>query len=247
MNLRTTAFAAAVAAGAITVAATPASAEPDTTLGYHATIRDNAVVTTLDEATFALAPDAQSVLVRDAGGEQRVSVPMTYQLDGALHSIQQQITDDGHTLTLRPGTDLQPVASPMENQLAMNEFSSRMLTGPAVGTVVGLLLGAVVGGVVGLGSCLVVGPACLATVPAAIGAFAAAGGVLGTLALGGAAAADGLWKYVTTLQAAPGQSAYAPKVTLDADGTGVPDANLRLPSGSANGFKTGSSGGSSHG
>jgi hypothetical protein len=90
-----------------------------------------------------------------------------------------------------------------------------------------------------------VGPGCLATIPAAVLAFAGAGGVAGTVLVGGGALAAGLWNYLTVLQAPPGQSSYAGQGgMLDPNGTGAPDAQLQLPSGSANGLGAGSASGS---
>ncbi|MFI7188804.1 hypothetical protein ACIBQ0_03635 [Nocardia nova] len=54
-------------------------------------------------------------------------------------------------------------------------------------------------------ACLVVGPLCLASIRAAALAFAAVGEVAGTLIGGGVALADGLWKYLLTLQSPPGR------------------------------------------
>ncbi|WP_157534948.1 hypothetical protein [Nocardia inohanensis] len=247
MNVRATTLAALLAAGAVTVAAAPAGADTAPEAAYRAGVVGESVVATLEEATFALAPDARSVLVRDSAGQQVMALPLAFELDGTPHPIAHRIVDAGRTLVLTPDLGLKPVASPMENQLALNDFASNMSKGPLIGTIAGTVIGALVGAAIGLGSCLLVGPGCLATTPAAIAAFAGAGGLAGTLVAGGAALADGAWKYLTTLQAAPGASAYAQQDgLLDPNGTGVPDANLRLPSGSASGLKAGSSGGSSH-
>ncbi len=246
MNSPRTAFAAAMCACAVTVTAAAANAEPAEVVQYRASVVADSVVTTLDHATFALEPGGRAVAVHAADGQQLLELPLAFLLDGQLRTIQQSITGDGRTLILTPDNGIRPVASPMEDQLALNDLATNMSTGPLVGGLVGAVVGALVGAVIGLGSCLVVGPACLATAPAAIGAFAGGGGLLGTLLVGGAAMADGLWKYVTTLQAAPGESAYATKDgILDPNGTGVPDANLRLPkgvlgSGSSSGSASGS-------
>ncbi|MEC3916801.1 hypothetical protein [Nocardia sp. CDC160] len=245
MKLRTTAFAAITAAGAITFAAVPATADPTTTATYHAGVQGDSVVTMLDGATFALAPDAGSVIIRAVDGAQLDTLPLAYEIDGVRHPILQRISADGRTLALTPDTGVRPVASPLENQMALTEFASHMSTGTLVGTIGGFVVGALVGAVVGLGSCLIVGPGCLATTPAAIAAFASAGGLVGTLALGGAALVDGVWKYVRTLQAAPGESAYADHGgLLDPNGTGVPDAIPRLPSIPLKPLMSGSSSGS---
>ncbi|WP_306359998.1 hypothetical protein [Nocardia sp. CC227C] len=229
MRIRTTAFAAIVTAGAMGVAAAPAAAEPPTA-HYSSVVADGSVTTTLDHATFALAADGRTVLVHDTAGREILSLPLAFELDGTVHPIRHHINDAGHTLVLTPDTGPRPVASPLENQLALGEWAGNMTKGALVGTLGGFVLGALVGAALGLGSCLVVGPGCLATTPAAVMAFAAGGGLLGTLTVGGVALADGLWKYVTTLHAAPGESAYADDDgLLDPNGTGVPDANLRTP------------------
>ncbi|MFJ9368754.1 hypothetical protein ACIRRA_30610 [Nocardia sp. NPDC101769] len=247
MNLRTTAFAAVTAAGAMTLAVAPAHADPDSAPRYRAAVVGDSVVTVLDDATFTLAPDAGSVLARGSDGRQLLTLPMAFDLDGTRHPIAPQISDDGRTLVLTPDTGLRPIASPLENQKALDEFASKMTTGTLVGTVGGFVIGALVGGAIGLGSCLVVGPGCLATTPAAVMAFAGGGMLLGTLGLGGAALADGVWKYVTTVQAEPGHSAYADKDgLLNPNGTDVPDANLRTPPIPLKPLITGSSSGSGH-
>ncbi|WP_454198667.1 hypothetical protein [Nocardia sp. Marseille-Q1738] len=249
MNYRTTSLAAIAMAGTLAIAVAPAQAEPAAPTGFRATVVGNSVVATLDGGTFAVSADRHSITIHDTGGQPVTTMPLAFLLDGRRGPIHEQISGDGHTLTLTPdrtGIALdspRPVASPMENQLAFNDFADNMARGPLIGTIIGTVLGALVGAAIGLGSCLVVGPGCLATTPAAILAFAGAGGVVGTLVLGGAAMADGLWKYVTTLQAPPGQSPYAHQDgMLDPNGTGVPDAHLRLPSGSAGALKSGSSG-----
>ncbi|WP_157128940.1 hypothetical protein [Nocardia amamiensis] len=236
----------------LAVASAPASADVETLPSdrYRVDVMGQSVVTTLDGATFALAPDRQSVSVLDLDGQLLTTLPLALTIDGARHEIAQQITSAGRILTLTP--DLasprhraQPAASPLEEQLALNDLSNNLTRGTLVGTVVGLAVGAVVGAVLGLGSCLVVGPGCLATAPAVIMALAAGGGLAGTLLGGGIGLADGLWKYLTTRQAPPGMSPYANQDDLlDPNGTGVPDAELRLPSGSAGGLRSGSFSGS---
>ncbi|MFE6857747.1 hypothetical protein [Nocardia sp. NPDC057668] len=224
MNLRTTTFAALAAAAALTVAAAPAGAEPAPE--YRSEIVNGTVVTTLRGASFTLAPDGRSVRVHDDAGRPVLSLPLAIELDGATRPIGGHIADQGRTLTLTP----RPVASPLENQLALTEFAGSLTRASLTATIGGFVIGALVGAAMGLGSCLLVGPACLATTPAAIMAFAAGGGVAATLTLGGAALAQGLWKYVTTLQAPPGASEYALQDgLLDPNGTGAPDATLRLP------------------
>ncbi|MEU6586908.1 hypothetical protein [Nocardia sp. NPDC046763] len=245
MNLRTTTFAAITASTALLVATPPANAEPETPARYSAAVVDGTVVTTLDDATFTLSADQRSVLAHDSAGQLVLALPLAFDLDGVVHPIRQQILDAGRTLVLTPDSGLHPIASPRENQLALTDFAGNMTKASLAATVGGFVIGALVGAVIGLGSCLIVGPGCLATVPAAILAFAGGGGLAATLTLGGAALAQGLWKYVTTLQAEPGQSEYADHDgLLDPDGTGVPDATLRIPPLSLKPLITGSASGS---
>ncbi|WP_405498928.1 hypothetical protein [Nocardia sp. NBC_00511] len=237
---------AAAMASALTIAATPANAEPSTSALYQASVVNGTVVTTLDAATFTLAEDRLSVLAHDSAGQLVLALPLAFELDGVAHPIRQQILDAGRTLVLTPDT-VRPVASPMENQRALDDFAGNLSKASLAATVGGFVVGALVGAVVGLGSCLVVGPGCLVTVPAAILAFAGGGGVAATLALGGGALAYGLWKYVTTLQAAPGNSEYTNRDgLLDPDGTGVPDANFRIPPLPLKPLISGSASGSAH-
>ncbi|WP_157163532.1 hypothetical protein [Nocardia aobensis] len=242
MGIHTTALAAGLIALAITSSVAPASAEESSGPEYIAQIVDQSVVTRLNFATFMMEPDHGTVDIRSLDAHLITALLLSFTVNGTAHHLAADITDSGHTLTLRPKAEPAPVAAAMENQLALDEFAGDMLRGPAIGTIVGTVLGAMVGAVIGFGSCLVVGPGCLATTPAAIAAFAAGGGIAGTLLGGGAGLVDGLWKYISTVQAPPGQSGYSQRPGVSA---GIPDANLRLPSGSANGLKTGSSGGAS--
>ncbi|WP_228003181.1 hypothetical protein [Nocardia australiensis] len=246
-----TVVAALAAAGALTVTALPVHAQPPVSPTLQTTVSGNSVVTHLDSATFDLARDQRTVRIIDAHGQLLETLPLTFQVNDRPFTIGKQISDDQRTLMLTPDlaavhrAGLEPVASPMEEQLALNQLSVDLGRQLGIGGLAGAVVGAAVGAVLGLGSCLVVGPACLATIPAAIAAFAAGGGVAGTLIGGGSALADSGWKYLLTLQAPPGRSPYAGQDgVLANDGTGVPDANLRLPSGSASGLKSGSSSGS---
>ncbi|WP_431969621.1 hypothetical protein [Nocardia sp. bgisy134] len=239
---------AVVASG---IAAPPALAEAPAppSVQYRIEVVGDRVMTTVDNAHFAVAESRHQIELRDSAGRVLESLPMAYSIDGVVHPLAESISDDARTLTLRPDVSQverapRTVASPLEEQRALTELSNSLTRGPLLGTVVGTVVGAVVGAAIGAASCLVVGPACLATVPAAALAFAAAGGVAGTLVGGGVALADGLWKYLTTIQSPPGQSPYADSTVNTPDGVVIPDANLRLPSGSASGIRTGSSSGS---
>ncbi|MFJ2837987.1 MULTISPECIES: hypothetical protein [Nocardia] len=247
IGMGSSAGAMAVLLAAAAIAAAPASAESGAAAQFESAVVGGAVVTTLTSGGFAVAADGLTIEIRDDGGTRIDVLPLAFELEGQRHRITQHISDAGRTLTLTPDTaGISSIASPMEEQLALNELAGNLTRGTVVGTLVGTVVGALVGAVIGLGSCLIVGPACLATTPAAIAAFAGAGGLAGTLLAGAATLVDGVWKYLRTRQSEPGQSPFANQDgVLDPQGTGVPDANLRLPSGSANGLKTGSSSGSS--
>lgn len=243
-------FARIVAVG---TAALAVAAFTTTVLGTTASAEDSAPRIEINSGSVFLSGFDHGGFTRSGDGSIRVTegtrpvaeLPSTFTLDGNVHRLDSRIGDGGSTLTLTPVLAAHPVASAMENQLALDDFATTMRRGPVIGTVIGTVVGALVGAIVGASTCVVVGPACLATVPAAIVAFARAGGVAGTLLVGGGALAVGLWNYLTVLQAPPGQSPYAGQGgLLDPNGTGVPDSQLRLPSGSAKGFRGGSSSGS---
>ncbi|WP_067835212.1 hypothetical protein [Nocardia lijiangensis] len=239
----------AVVASGIAAPSALAEAPEPPSVHYRVEVVGDTVMTTVDNAHFAVAESRHQVELRDPAGRVLESLPMAYSFDGAVHPLAESISDDGRTLTLRPDVsqvELAPrtVASPLEEQRALTELSNSLTRGPLLGTVVGTVVGAVVGAAIGAASCLVVGPACIATIPAAAMAFAAGGGVAGTLVGGGVALADGLWKYLSTIQSPPGQSPYADRDGVDTPNGVIPDANLRLPSGSASGMRSGSSSGS---
>lgn len=241
MNLRTTLSVATLTACAVATGSGTAMAEPpapEPTLA--ASVVGDSVLAVLDHALFAATADGRSVEIRTLDGQPVLSLPAGLLLDGVSHPMHYRIMDAGRALTLTPDLGLKPVASPMEEQLAVNDFAANMTKIP-LGSIAGAFLGAAVGAVIGLGSCLIVGPACLATAPAAIGAFAGMGGLLGTLTAGGAALVDGVWRYLSTVNAAPGESMYAHQGgVLDPNGTGVPDAVLRMPPSLGSGSSSGS-------
>ncbi|MFJ9371234.1 hypothetical protein ACIRRA_43475 [Nocardia sp. NPDC101769] len=219
---------------------------------YTATVTDGSVVMTVDQATIGVTDD-RSLQISDRAGALLTTLPLGFVLEGRQGDIRYAISDDAHTVrltpdmaTLRSPVAATDIASPLEEQLALDELATSLTRNTLLGTLAGSAIGALVGAAIGVASCLVVGPGCIATIPAAVVAFAAGGGVAGTLVAGGATLASGLWKYITTRNSPPGQSPYANSDgQQNPDGTGVPDANLRLPSGSAGGIRPGSSGGSS--
>ncbi|RMI28176.1 hypothetical protein [Nocardia stercoris] len=250
MKIGSLGLAGAAAASLVLAAATTADAQPADP-AYHATLTGGAVVLTVDRATIAAGPD-RTLQISDLSGARLAALPLGFLLDDQRGDLGYSLSDDARTVTLTPDlTSLRPatateIASPLEEQRALDDLASGLTRNTLAGLVIGTVAGALVGGAVGLASCLVVGPGCLATVPAAVAAFASGGGITGTIAGGGTGAVGGLWKYLTIRNVDPGRSPDTGGDLNDPDGTGIPDAHLRLPSGSAAGLKSGSSAGSAH-
>ncbi|MFE3000761.1 hypothetical protein ACFXG4_37910 [Nocardia sp. NPDC059246] len=250
LHRKTLVLATAVAVStAAAVAAAPASADAgaaDSVVNFHADMQNGWVATSLDAGQFAPVPDGGSIVILDDGGQTVGRIPLAFRLADREYAVQQEISEDGRTLRL--AADLggsappaQPVASPLENQLAANDALSKLGLAAAVGPLAGAAAGAVLGAVVALATCAVLTIGCLLTGLPIIGVFAGAGGLAGTILAGGGAAAYGAWNYLNTLAAEPGKSQYH-KDGYGTDGAGVPDSVLRVPK-----LATGSSGGSSSG
>ncbi|MFF0609320.1 hypothetical protein ACFYUD_11670 [Nocardia tengchongensis] len=230
MNSRRAGLLAACAVAGVAITAATANATPETAapqVTYHATLSGDSVVVTLDHGTFA-TPQADSVVVRDSSGTTLDALPLAYTLDNQKLPLRQTITDDGHALrltpdlatvdraTLKPVADLKPVASPLENQLAMNDLINAASIGTSVGSLVGTAIGAVLGAGVGFAlagaSCVVLSLGCVVAVLPIVSLVAGVGGLAGLVIGGGPTIAYALFQYVTTLNAAPGQSIYAPNL-----------------------------------
>ncbi|MFR9749691.1 hypothetical protein ACL02S_01500 [Nocardia sp. 004] len=212
---------AVIAGAAIASTTSAASAEPPTQapVSYHSTIDGLSVTTTLDNGTFAATARPGSIAVQDAVGTELDTIPLTFALDGQQLPIDYQLSADRRTVTLTPDitelrrTELHPVASPLENQLAMNDLINAVSIGTSIGSLIGTAIGAVAG--VGIGfalagaSCLVINLGCVVAVLPLVTLVGAVGGVTGLVLAGGGSTAYALFDYVTTLQAPPGQSKYA--------------------------------------
>ncbi|MFQ6331282.1 hypothetical protein ACLMAL_34825 [Nocardia sp. CWNU-33] len=223
MKIRRTGFTAAVAAATVVASASAAHAAPDPSapaaVTYQATLSDRSVLVTLDNGTFAPTPDDTTVTIRDARGETVDALPLSYAIDGQQLPIHRQISDDGRILRLTPEVDridrpaLRLVASPLEDQLAMNDLINAVSIGTSVGSLIGTAIGAVLGIGVGVAltgaSCVLLSLGCVVAVLPIVSLVGAAGGLAGLVLGGGPTAAVALYQYVTTLQAAPGQSKYA--------------------------------------
>lgn len=217
VSVITTICAGAMVATMGTAAADPAPAA----VGYHAAANPSGSVTVeLTHGTFAVDPAGASIAVRDNAGQVLDSIPLAYAVGDQRMPIHEQISADATAVTLVPETAglhpdaLTPVASPLENQLAMNDLVNAVSIGTSVGTLIGTAVGATLG--IGLGialagaSCAVLSVACVVAVLPIVSLAGAAGGVAGLVLGGGPGVAIGVYRYVQTITSAPGTSEYAP-------------------------------------
>ncbi|MFF7944291.1 hypothetical protein ACFZC5_31685 [Nocardia gamkensis] len=177
------------------------------------------MVTTLDHGTFAPADSGSSIAVRNGAGEVIDTLPLTYSLDGQKLGLRREISGDGRSLTITPDTTgldrtaLRPVASPVENQLAMNDLINAVSISTSLGTLVGTALGAIAGIGVGIAisgaACVALSLGCVVAVLPIMSLAAAAGGITGLIIAGGPISIAAAFDYVTTLNAPPGTSKYA--------------------------------------
>ncbi|MFE3054480.1 hypothetical protein [Nocardia sp. NPDC059239] len=205
-------------ATATVVHADPAPAPAPAPVHYRAGVDGTDIVATLDQGSFADSGDGHAVTVRDAAAQTLDTIPLSYTLADAAHAIRRQISPDGRTLRLTPdasgidATALKPVASPVENQLAMNDLINSVSIGTSIGSLVGTVIGATVG--IGIGfalagaSCVVLSLGCVVAVLPIVALVGGIGGIAGLAVGGGPTAAYSLYQYVQTLQAAPGTSQY---------------------------------------
>ncbi|WP_228003180.1 hypothetical protein [Nocardia australiensis] len=235
MKFSRSTFIAALAATGIVSGATTAHADPHqprTVVSYHAAVVDRSVVTTLDHGTFAVTDTGGSVAVRNAAGELLDTLPLTYTLDGQRLGLRQQISRDGRTLTVMPDTTgldrtaPRPVASPVENQLAMNDLINAVSISTSLGTLVGTALGALAGIGVGIAisgaACAALSLGCVVAVLPIMSLAAAAGGITGLIIAGGPTSVAAAFDYVTTLNAPPGTSKYAEQTQGKPGGAPLP-------------------------
>ncbi|WP_062992623.1 hypothetical protein [Nocardia anaemiae] len=231
MNLRSTTAAATMVIGAMTIGFGVAHAEPAPAaaqpISYSVKLVDKTVVATLKGGTFELTKSDEELkepdlyTVKDELGNTVVSAPLDVNVDQTPVDVKPVVKEDGKVLELTPDQSVKieqkvntvnavakPIASPDEDQRAMNEFSTQFGIATAVGGFVGTAIGVVAGGVIGciLGLPLL-GVGCI---PAAI-AGAGIGGILGTLAVGGPILTLAGIDLLNTLQAAPGTTKFADK------------------------------------
>jgi hypothetical protein len=214
-------FATLVAAAGIAQSAPVPSPNPvQQEIRYNTHLVGKTVVTSLDGGTFKITDDKRSVEINDAAGNAVVRIPTQFVLGFVSHPVDAQIEDNGTVLELTPNMDrakarpvfMKPVASPLEDQRALSQFSSYFGVGTAVGTFIGTAVGAAIG--------CVITPGCIpgATVGAGIG------GIAGTVLVGGPVLAVSAVDLVNTLMAKPGTSKYSDKTFNVAPKPGAPAA-----------------------
>ncbi|MRH89388.1 hypothetical protein GFY24_18360 [Nocardia sp. SYP-A9097] len=225
MNIRRTTLTAAIAATGAIISATTAGATPEPAapqVGYHATLSEGTVITTLDNGTFDASADPASIAIRNTAGQVLDSLPLSFTIDGQRVPVDQQISADGHELRLTPQvqavdrTALQPVASPLEDQLAMNDLINAISIGTSVGSLIGTAIGGALGVGVGLAitgaACIAISIGCVVAVLPIVALVGGVGGLVGMVVGGGPTTAYALYQYVTTLNSAAGTSKYAPNL-----------------------------------
>ncbi|MBU3063050.1 hypothetical protein KO481_16140 [Nocardia sp. NEAU-G5] len=238
MTIRRATFTVGLLAASVIASTATATAAPEAApeaVGFHTNLSNDTVVTTLEHGAFTLADDEQSVAIRDNAGRILDSLPLTFTLDGQRFPLLQQIVDEGHALRLTPDltrldrTAPQPVASPLENQLAMNDLINAVSLGTSIGSLIGTAIGAVAGVGVGLAlagaSCLVLSLGCVVTVLPIVSLAAAAGGIAGLVLAGGPTAAAAALNYWSILRTEPSRSQYAPQVQGKPGGVPAEAAN----------------------
>lgn len=200
-------------------------------------VQDKTIVSTLKNGVFELSekdgatpedPKQTIVNVKDLQGATVVSFPLNYSVAGTKIPVKAELKADNTVLNVVPekpadfdaaklGTFNNPVmvlkdvASPVEDQRAMNNFTTEFGLATAIGGFVGTAVGVVVGGAIGIAlgaiECLTV-VGCLASIPTFV-ALAGIGGILGTIAFGAPALGVAGMDLINTLQAAPGTSKWS--------------------------------------
>ncbi|WP_067835210.1 hypothetical protein [Nocardia lijiangensis] len=223
MRIRWSALGAASTVVGIALTGATATAAPADipAVSYRAQLAtDQSVVTVLENGTFALSDDGSAVSVFDTAGRALDSLPLRVRIDNQTLPVRHQIASDGRTLTLTPDVaairreELKPVASPVENQLAMNDLINAVSIGTSVGSLIGTAVGAVLGVGVGVAlagaSCVVLSLGCVVAVLPIVALAGGVGGMAGLVLGGGPTAGIAVYQYLTTLNAPPGTSKYAP-------------------------------------
>ncbi|WP_068275594.1 hypothetical protein [Aldersonia kunmingensis] len=185
---------------------------PGQQIHYNVKLVDKTVVATLDGGIFKITTDRQSFEIADPAGNPVLRMPLSFGIDSVAHPLNGAIEGNGTVLKLTPDMDpakarpfVRPVASPVEDQRALNMFTSYFAVGTAVGSFIGTAVGVVAGAIIG---CLLGAPFFgLGCIPAAT-VGASLGGILGTIVVGGPVLVASAVDLITTLTAPPGTTKY---------------------------------------
>ncbi len=175
-----------------------------------------AAAATATEIAGKSAEEAPTLVnLKDDTGSTVLSFPLAYSIAGQQIPVKAEVRDSGKTLAVTPERPaglpadqplevkpvVKPVASNVENQRALGEFSTYFGLATAIGGFVGTAIGAVVGCALGLIGVIV---GCLVGLPTG----AAIGGILGTVAVGGPTLVAAGVELMNTLNAPPGTTRY---------------------------------------
>ncbi|MEU8901590.1 hypothetical protein [Nocardia sp. NPDC048505] len=230
----------AMTVGMGTTHAEPTAPAP-TELKYSVKLVDKTIVTKLSGGKFELStleepaadpadkPKITEIAeLKDDTGNVVMSLPLTFNIAGVQVPVKPVLKDDARVLEMTPeqltpeqqttikaqpvnAVQLKQVASPIENQRAMNEFTTQFGLATAVGGFVGTAVGAIIGGGIGIAigaiQCATV-VLCIAAIPT-FAALAGIGGVLGTIAFGAPALGIAGMDLLNTMNAAPGTSKWS--------------------------------------
>lgn len=150
--------------------------------------------------------------IKDKAGDLVASMPLEFTVNGVDVPVASEVKKDGTVVEITPtkpeGLDtgttvlqpvVKPIASPAENQDAMNEFSSNFSVATAIGGFVGTAVGAVIG-------CVITLP--VGCIPGLL-TGAGVGGILGSIAVGGPTLVAAGIELINTLQAPDGTTKWA--------------------------------------
>lgn len=165
-----------------------------------------------EAAPIAEAEKTEVLEIKDKAGDLIAAMPLEFTVNGVEIPVASEVKKDGTVVEitptkpegLDPGTTVlqpvaKPIASPSENQRAVNEFSSNFGIATAIGGFVGTAVGAVIG-------CVVTLPA--GCIPGLI-TGAGVGGILGTIAVGGPTLVAAGIELINALQAPDGTTKWA--------------------------------------
>ncbi|SFA53362.1 hypothetical protein SAMN05444374_10870 [Rhodococcoides kroppenstedtii] len=224
MNLRRLVATSAIAVASLAVWTGTAYADPaaptadekgteNSEINWASRVEAGGVVTTVDAGLFRASDDDKSVVLEDNGGNEVLSLPLSFNLNGVEFPYGVEYTNEGRTVKLIPNLSApigeqasaleQNVASPDENYKAQQNFASQLGLASAVGGLTGTIVGAVAGCLLAGGAFL--SPTCLAGIVPGAGV----GGVIGTIVVGGPTLAIAGADFVNTLLAPPGTTQWA--------------------------------------